>query len=37
MKLTFEIHGYTIVIEETEEDVVEVTAEKDGEEVESLN
>ena len=36
MKLTFDMHGYTIVIEETEENVIKVSAEKDGEEVESF-
>lgn len=36
MRLTFEIHGYTIVIEETEENVIKVSAEQDGEEVESF-
>jgi hypothetical protein len=36
MKLTFEMHGYTIVIEETEENLIKVSAEKDGEEVESF-
>ena len=36
MKLTFEMHGYTIVIEETEENLIKISAEKDGEEVESF-
>jgi hypothetical protein len=36
MKLTFEMHGYTIVIEESEENLIKVSAEKDGEEVESF-
>ena len=35
MKLTFEIHGYEITIEETEEGV-EVIASKDGESVEEF-
>ena len=35
MKLTFEIHGYTITINETEEGVL-VSAEKDGEVVEEF-
>ena len=36
MKLTFDMHGYTITIEETEENLIKVSAEKDGEEVESF-
>lgn len=36
MKLTFEVHGYTIVIEETEENLIKVYAEQDGEEIESF-
>lgn len=36
MKLTFEMHGYTIVIEESEENLIKVSAEKDGEEIESF-
>jgi hypothetical protein len=35
MKLTFEVHGYTITINETEEGVL-VSAEKDGEVVEEF-
>jgi hypothetical protein len=35
MKLTFEVHGYTITINETEEGVI-VSAEKDGEVIEEF-
>jgi len=36
MKLTFDMHGYTIVIEETEENLIRVSATKDDEVVEEF-